>query len=246
MRIDDKVVVITGAESGIGRAIAVACAAQGARLALAGLDRSGLRETADLAGGNDSLIVPVDICDRAVVAQLYDKINAKFGQLDAVVANAGITLPKMSVLDMNDGDWDKMVSVNLTETYNTVIVGARRLVAQGRGGSIIATGSSTVLRGMAGLTPYIATKAGVHGLMRQLALELASHRIRVNTLVPGTTATALARSLPGHLEAAITALPMGEPVEPEELGRFVAFALSNAMPHMTGSNLCIDSGRIIA
>lgn len=246
MRIDDRVVVVTGAESGIGRAIALACAAQGARLGLAGLDVGGLEETANLATGAQCLVQPVDICDRKAVAALFDEVQGEFGSLDAVVANAGVALPKTPALELDDDAWDKVVAVNLTGTYNTVIAAARRLAAQGKGGSIIATGSSTALRGMEGLTPYVAAKAGVHGLMRQLALELAPHRIRVNTLVPGTTATALARAMPGHLEAAASALPLGEPVEPEELGRYVAFALSDAMPHMTGAMLCVDSGRVIA
>ena len=246
MRIDGRIVVVTGAESGIGRAISLACAAQGARLALVGLDVRGLEETAALAEGAQCLVQPVDICDRAAVAALFDRVEEEFGGLDAAVANAGVALPKTPVLELDDAAWDKVVAVNLTGTYNTVIAAARRLVEQGKGGSIIATGSSTALRGMEGLTPYVAAKAGVHGLMRQLALELAPHRIRVNTLVPGTTATALARAMPGHLEAAASALPMGEPVEPEELGRYVAFALSDAMPHMTGSMLCVDSGRVIA
>jgi NAD(P)-dependent dehydrogenase (short-subunit alcohol dehydrogenase family) len=246
MRIDGKVVIVTGAESGIGRAIAESCALEGASLVLAGLSREGLEETAHRTGGARTLVVPVDICDRADVARMIGDTLAHFGRLDGVVANAGIALPKRPILETSDEDWDRTISVNLTGTYNTVIAAARALAAQGSGGSIIATGSSTALRGMAGLTPYVASKAGVHGLVRQLALELAPHRIRVNTLVPGTTATALARSLPGHLEAAAQALPFGSVVEPEELGRYVAFALSDAMPHMTGSLLCIDSGRTIA
>lgn len=246
MRIDGKVIIVTGAESGIGRAIALACADQGARLVLAGLDTAGLEETAALIPEADRLVAPVDICDRPALAAMVRAAAARFGALDAIVANAGIALPKTPVLELADDAWDKVISVNLTGTWNTIIAGARLLVAQGRGGSIIATGSSTALRGMPGLTPYVAAKAGVHGLVRQLALELAPHRIRVNTLVPGTTATPLALALPGHLEAAAAALPMGEVVAPEELGRYVAFALSDALPHMTGSMLCVDSGRTIA
>ncbi|MNL64054.1 3-alpha-(or 20-beta)-hydroxysteroid dehydrogenase [compost metagenome] len=99
---------------------------------------------------------------------------------------------------------------------------------------------------MPGLMAYVAAKAGIHGMMRLLALELAPHRIRVNTLVPGTTATALAQSNPGHIERAAASLPMGEVAEPSELGRYVAFAISDALPHMTGAQLTVDSGRSIA
>lgn len=246
MRLDGKVIVVTGAETGIGRAIAECCAAKGASVALAGLSVEGLEETAQNIAIGRSLVVPVDICDRSAVTAMIANTQTHFGRLDGVVANAGIALPKKPVLETPEEDWDKVISVNLTGTYNTVIAAARALVAQGLEGSIIATGSSTALRGMAGLTPYVAAKCGVHGLMRQLALELAPHRIRVNTLVPGTTATALARALPGHLEAAAQTLPFGEVVEPGELGRYVAFALSDAMPHMTGALLCVDSGRTIA
>lgn len=246
MRLDGKVVVVTGAESGIGRAIALACAEQGAHLMLAGLDADGLAQTGALAGSAKVAWQVTDICARPQVADLISGTVRRFGRLDAMVANAGVALARTAVLDLDDAEWDRVVAVNLTGTYNTVIAAARALVAQDQGGAIIATGSSTALRAMAGLTPYTAAKAGVHGLMRQLALELAPHRIRVNTLVPGTTATPLAKALPGHLEAAALALPMGAPVEPEELGRYVAFALSDAMPHMTGSLLTLDSGRTVA
>jgi NAD(P)-dependent dehydrogenase (short-subunit alcohol dehydrogenase family) len=246
MRIDGKVVIVTGAESGIGREIAVECAKQGASLVLAGLLVEGLEETARTIGSDRTLVVRVDICDRSAITNLITETLARFDRIDGLVANAGIALPKKPILDTLDEDWDRTVAVNLTGTFNTVIAVARALVAQGSGGSIIATGSSTALRGMTGLTPYVAAKAGVHGLMRQLALELAPHKIRVNTLVPGTTATPLARALPGHLEAAAQTLPLGSVVEPEELARYVAFALSDALPHMTGSLLCVDAGRTIA
>lgn len=246
MRIDGKVIIVTGAESGIGRAIAESCALMGASVTLGGLSRKGLEETAQSIGADRVLVAPVDICDRSAIAGMIADTMARFGRLDGVIANAGIAFPKRPILETPDEDWDKTISVNLTGTYNTVLAAARALVAQGSGGSIIATGSSTALRGMAGLTPYVAAKSGVHGLMRQLALELAPHRIRVNTLVPGTTATALARAMPNHLEAAAQTLPLGSVVEPEELGRYVAFALSDAVPHMTGALLCVDSGRTIA
>lgn len=243
MRLDGKVVVVTGAESGIGRQVALSCAAEGATVIAAGLDEAGLAETVRMGA---ALAQVADIRDRPAVSGLMRLAQERFGRLDAVVANAGVTLTRKPVLEISDAEWDFILSVNLTGTCNTVIAAARALVVQGNGGSIIATGSSTVLRGMTGLTPYVVAKSGVHGLMRQLAAELAPHRIRVNTLVPGTTATPLAQAIPGHLEAAAAALPMGEVVDPEELGRYVAFALSDALPHMTGALLCVDSGRTVA
>ena len=246
MRLDGKVVVVTGAESGIGRAIAKACAIQGASVVLSGLNTEGLSQSAAGMADGRTTICPVDIRLRASVDELFRHAMDHFGRIDAVVANAGVAPPKKPALEVTDEEWNSSISVNLTGTYNTVTAAGRILVAQGKGGSIIATGSSTAVRAMPGLLAYSAAKAGLHGLMRQLALELAPYKIRVNTLVPGTAATELARAMPGHLEHAATVLPMGEVVEPDELGRYVAFAISDAVPHMTGAMLSVDSGRTIA
>lgn len=100
-----------------------------------------------------------------------------------------------------------MLAVNLAGTFLTLAAAARRLVAQGGGGSLIATGSSSVLKPVTGLAPYAAAKGGVHALMHALALELAPWRIRVNTLVPGTTATEATRAMPGYLDDVARALP---------------------------------------
>lgn len=246
MRLDGKVVVVTGAESGIGRAIAKACATQGACVVLSGLNAEGLAQSAAGMAVGKVTTCPVDIRLRTSVDEMFRHAMERFGRIDVVVANAGIAPPKKPALEVTDGEWEESISVNLTGTYNTVSAAARILVAQAKGGSIIATGSSTAVRAMPGLLAYSAAKAGLHGLMRQLALELAPHKIRVNTLVPGTAATELARAIPGHLEQAATVLPMGEVVEPDELGRYVAFAISDAVPHMTGAMLSVDSGRTIA
>lgn len=177
---------------------------------------------------------------------LFERASSTSGRLDGVIANAGIAGVKTPALELSLSEFERLVAINLTGTFNTVTEAARMMVRQGGGGSIIATGSSTVLRAMPGLMGYTAAKAGVHAMIENLALELAPHGIRLNTLVPGTTATPLARAMPGHLEAAAKSLPMGEVVEPEELARYVAFVLSDAAPHLTGSLLKIDSGRTIA
>ena len=250
MRIDGKVVVVTGADGGIGREIALCSAESGAQLVLSGLSAEGLIATkkaiASLPDAQEAMCLPVDITDRDAVNAVLDSAQRAFGRIDAVVANAGIITPQKSALDITEQEWQQTINVNLTGTFNTVQAAARLLVAQGHGGTIIATGSSTAVRVMPGFLPYVTAKAGIHGMMRLLALELAPHRIRVNTLVPGTTATPLAQSIPGHLEKAASALPMGEVVEPKELGRYVAFVISDALPHMTGAQLTVDSGRSIA
>lgn len=250
MRIDGKIVVLTGAEGGIGREIAVCCAEAGAQLVLSGLSAEGLSETKEAIAGlpdaSEAVCFQVDITNRDAVNAMLDSVQKAFGRIDAVVANAGIITPQTSVLDITERDWQQNIAVNLTGTFNTVQAAARLLVAQGHGGTIIATGSSTAVRVMPGFLPYVTAKSGIHGMMRLLALELAPHHIRVNTLVPGTTATALAQSISGHLEKAASSLPMGEVVEPKELGRYVAFAISDAVPHMTGAQLIVDSGRSIA
>lgn len=247
MLLVDKVVVVTGAESGIGRATAQACAEQGASLVVAGLDAGRLDEAAAAieAAGASALAVPTDIASAEAVARLFDAALERFGHIDGVVANAGIIGARKAVVELTLEDWRQVLDVNLTGTFLTVMEAARVLVRQGQGGSIIATGSSTALRPVSGLLPYVASKGGVHALMQSLALELAPHRIRVNTLVPGTTATDATRAMPGYLDQVAQSLPMGEVVDATELGRYVAFALSDQLPHLTGAHLKIDAGRTI-
>lgn len=197
------------------------------------------------AAGASALAVPTDIASAEAVARLFDAALERFGHINGVVANAGIIGARKAVVELTLEDWRQVLDVNLTGTFLTVMEAARVLVRQGQGGSIIATGSSTALRPVSGLLAYVASKGGVHALMQSLALELAPHRIRVNTLVPGTTATDATRAMPGYLDQVAQSLPMGEVVDAAELGRYVAFALSDQLPHLTGAHLKIDAGRTI-
>jgi NAD(P)-dependent dehydrogenase (short-subunit alcohol dehydrogenase family) len=246
--LQDKTVVVTGAESGIGRAIALACAEAGARVCAAGLMAEGLKETVAKAqprNGGRIVDFALDIRDPKQVAALFDFVLAELGPLDAVVANAGvIALGAFDEISLEE--WERIVSVNLTGTFLTLSHAARVLIKQGQGGSLIATGSSTAVRAIPNCAAYIASKGGVHAMMQALALELGKHKIRVNTLVPGQTATPPLRAIPNYLENAAKILPLQEVAEPDELARFVAFALSDALPHMTGTLLKVDSGRTIA
>lgn len=247
MDLSGKVVVVTGAESGIGRAIAEAVAAAGGAVVLAGIAADRLAEAAGglSADGRSVLAVPTDVRDPAAVAHLFEAACARFGRIDAAVANAGIIGARKAVTDLTPADLAEVLAVNLTGTFLTLAEGARRLIAQGEGGSLMATGSSTALKPVPGLAPYAASKGGVHALMHALAVELAPWRIRVNTLVPGTTATDATRAMPGYLDEVARALPLGAVTEPEELARYAVFALSDAAPRMTGSLLKIDAGRTL-
>lgn len=247
MGLSGKIVVVTGAESGIGKAISLACAAEGASIVVAGLVTEKLHATAEEIRnrGAKSVAVETDISNPESVAKLFEVAQHAFGRIDAAVANAGIIGDQTPALDMTLDNWKRTIDVNLTGTFLTVTEAARVLVKLGGGGSILATGSSTALKPVAGLMGYAASKGGVHAMMHALAVELAPYRIRVNTLVPGTTSTEATRNMPGYLERVAQSLPLGSVVEADELGRYAAFVLGDSLPHLTGSQLKLDAGRTL-
>lgn len=244
-RLAKKVIIVTGAESGIGRAITLRCAAEGARITAAGLVEAGLKETARLAG-SDGIVLPLrtDVRDPDQVQAMVERTVSEFGRLDAAVANAGGALaPPATLMETDLDGWKLTVDTNLTGAFLTLRAAARVLVAQGKGGSLLATGSSTAIRPMPYMYSYMAAKAGIHQLMRALAVDLAPHRIRVNTIVPGGTATGPVLAIKDYAERNFPTVPMKELVRPEEIAAIVAFALSDEAPHMTGTLLKVDSGR---
>ncbi len=248
-RLQGKIFMVTGAESGIGRAITLRCLSEGAAVTAAGIDVEGLAETVELArdAGDDGriLVQEIDVRDADGIQFMTDRTIDHFGGLDGAVANAGIVQSQRPFTEIPLEDWDAIIRVNLTGVFVTLQTAARALLNQGGGGSLLATGSSTAVRVATGLAPYIASKGGVHAMVEALALELAEHRIRVNTIVPGTTRTPLTTAMPGYLERVEPTLPMKAAVEPEELAALAAFALSDEAPHMTGTLLKVDSGRTL-
>lgn len=243
-----KVVCVTGGESGIGRCIAMACAQAGASVCVAGFDATRINGVvAEIqALGRQALGMVTDIRDPAQVDAMIAAVDHQWGRLDAAFANTGGTQASGPTHETSLAEWDAGVKLNLTGTFLTLTAAARYLVRQGEGGVLMATGSSTAVRVVPDACTYIAPKAAVHALVSIMALELAPHRIRVNALIPGPTDTPALRAIPGHAERAAASVPLGELVDPAEIGRLAAFAASDALRHMTGTQLCIDSGRIIA
>ena len=245
-RLEGKVVVITGAESGIGRAMAEHCAAAGAKVMIAALDGDAGQRVADgirRCGGAASA-AQTDVRDPAQIERSLDAAASEFGALDGVIANAGVASPATPFVDLDTATWTRALETNLTGTFLTLQAGARRLIAAERGGALIATGSSTVFRPHTGRhLAYVAAKGGVHAMIRALAMELAPHRVRVNGIAPGLSDTPGVHAVPGYAEEGLQIVPMGELVPPAELGALAAHMLSDDALHMTGSIVRLDAGR---
>jgi NAD(P)-dependent dehydrogenase (short-subunit alcohol dehydrogenase family) len=249
-RLAGKAIVVTGGESGIGRAIVLRCLREGASATIAGINRDDIEQTltdAREAGADDRVQAIVTDVTRAdqVHAAIHGTVS-KFGRFDAAIANAGAFSTHTRFGEWDIADWERVVAVNLTGVFYVLHAAAQVLVEQGRGGSLLATGSSTGIRPIPGLVPYVASKGGVHMMLRGLAVELAPHRIKVNTIVPGMAETRPVTSQQGYIEAGLKAVPMNEIVKPDELAAFVAFSLSDEAPHMTGTLLKVDAGRTSA
>ena len=247
-RLANKVFAITGAESGLGRAMALRAASEGAKVAVAGLDTQGLDETVASMSNFEGtgVAIPTDVTKPEQIVALVDGTVGEFGRLDGAIANAGAFNEWTSFQDWDLADWNRVLAVNLTGVFLTLQAAAKVLLAQGEGGSLLATGSSTAIRPAPNLLPYVSSKGGVHQMMRALAVELAPHKIRVNTIGPGMARTPPVENVDGYIDAGLKAIPMGEIVEPEEIAALVAFALSDEAPHMTGTLLKVDAGRTSA
>ena len=242
-----KVVFVTGAETGIGRAIALRAAEDGASVTAAGINADGLVETMELArqvgAGERFQTMVVDIREDDQVQGMVNETVARFGRLDGAVANAGVMIERRPFIESTHEEWHYVLSVNLHGTFRTLQAATRVLRKQGQGGDLLITTSSNAVRPGPQASSYVASKGAIHQLVRALAIELAPEMIRVNAIVPGLALPPGTISRKGHIERGLKNLPMGEIVMPEEIAALVAFALSGEAPHMTGTDLKIDSGR---
>jgi 3-oxoacyl-[acyl-carrier protein] reductase len=246
MRLLGKVALVTGAQQGIGRAIALALAADGADVGVNYLDD---RAAADaVAGeirtrGRRAVLVPGDVSRAEEAQQMVATVATGLGPLDVLVNNAGI-FPRSPFLDLREDEWTRVLDVNLKGSFLCAQAAARAMVSGARPGAIVNL-ASVAMRGTPLGVHYAASKAGVVGLTRAMALALAPHAIRVNAIAPGLTDTAQPRY--GHTEAELRVLARDIPLEgrmarPEEIASVAVFLASEEARWITGQVIHVNGG----
>jgi 3-oxoacyl-[acyl-carrier protein] reductase len=250
MDLTGKIVLVTGAQEGIGRAMALEFAAAGADVAINWLNDANAAERiaeAARAGGRRALAVQADVGRIAEAQAMVATVERELGPVDILVNNAGV-FPRVPFLDMTESDWDHVLDVNLKGTFFCAQAAARAMVSAGRTGSIINLTSGAAYRGSPRGTHYCASKGGVLSLTRQMALELAPHRIRVNAIAPGLTDTAQPRygMSEEELAAAGRTIPLGRVARPEEIARAAVFLAADDAGFITGHTLHVNGGGYLA
>jgi NAD(P)-dependent dehydrogenase (short-subunit alcohol dehydrogenase family) len=244
MRLQGRVVAITGGALGIGRATAQLFAQEGAAVALGDTQvREAEGVAKEIVGlGGRAIAVGVDVGDTAQVQGYVDRVVAEFGRLDVMFANAGIA-HSAPFLEHAESDWQRVLRVNLTGVFLCGQIAARQMVRQGGGGRIIATASINGFRGVENLVGYNVAKAGVIEMIKTMAVELAPHRITVNAIAPAQIDTRLTRSFSDDAKARrVARIPLGRYGEVDEVAKAALFLASDDASYVTGHTLAVDGG----
>jgi len=239
----DKVAVVTGASRGIGRAIALKLAASGARVVLSARSQSALDDLAAAiaAAGGEALAVPTDIARTEDVENLFETALGRFGQVDILVNNAGITRDTLLVR-MKDADWDAVLETNLKGPFLCSRAAAKIMTKQ-RCGRIINISSVVGEMGNAGQANYCASKAGLIGLTKSMARELARRHVTVNAVTPGFIVTDMTEVLSDKVkEELLGQIPLGRFGEADDIAAAVVFLASDQAAYITGQVLGVNGG----
>ncbi|MCF6371296.1 SDR family NAD(P)-dependent oxidoreductase [Rhizobium halophilum] len=247
---DGKVVVVTGAGSGIGREAALQFSARGAYVFAADLNETGLNDTQRVAadaGGRLDISV-VDVSDEVQVEALFHLVEKDGGRLDAAFNNAGVTGRTSRIEDYPDDDFDRVIRINLKSVFLGIKQQVPLLLRSG-GGTIVNTASVAALTGPGDMSAYAASKHGVHGLTRVAAMENAARGIRVNTLAPGWTETPMVAANsaqnPAFAELVKKAIPAKRGGQPSEIAAAAVWLSSSESSYVMGQMIVVDGGMTI-
>ena len=243
MRLKGKKVLITGAAQGIGKAIALMMAKEGADIAISDINLELATQTADelKSIGVQTLAIEGNVADMESAEAMVSKTVEGLGGIDILVNNAGITRDTL-ILRMKEEDWDAVINVNLKGTFNCTKAAVKKMSKQ-RSGKIVNIASIVGLMGNAGQANYSASKAGVIGLTKTAAREFASRGININAVAPGFIATAMTDAIPEKAKNELTAqIPMGKLGSSEDVAEAVLFLSSPSSDYITGQVISVNGG----
>jgi 3-oxoacyl-(acyl-carrier-protein) reductase len=246
MTLKDKVALVTGAGRGIGEAIALTLAREGAHIIVNDFDQAGAQATVAKveALGRQALADGANIADRGQVKALFQSIKDTFGRLDILVNNAGITRDGL-LLKLSEEHWDQVMAVNLKGVFNCTQLAAEMMREQAYG-KIVNLSSASAQMGNIGQVNYAASKAGVIGMTKTLAKELAKFNINVNAVAPGFILTPMTEAVPDKVkDYLIKGIPLGRAGSPEDVADAVSFLVSEKSAYITGQVIACNGGMYV-
>ncbi|NQS90369.1 3-oxoacyl-[acyl-carrier-protein] reductase [Patescibacteria group bacterium] len=242
MKLKNKVAIVTGGARGIGKAICLQLAKEGAKIVIFDLmDELALKVAEEIRKkGGECLAIPMDVTSICSVEQAVEKVIDKFKRVDILVNNAGITKDKL-ILRMKEEDWDKVIQVNLKGAFNCLKV-VLKFMSRQRYGRIVNISSVIGLRGNVGQANYAASKAGLIALTKSAAKEFARRGITVNAIAPGFIQTSMTQKLLSIRKDLLNQIPLGRVGKPEEVAGLVSYLVSEDVAYITGETVRIDGG----
>lgn len=246
MRVKDKVVIITGGGSGIGKETGILFAKEGAKVVVGDVNEKAGAETVELIknAGGDAIFTKLDVSNREQTRQAIKDTIAEYGRIDVLINNAGIIQDAL-VVKMTEEQWDKVVNINLKGPFNCIQAVVEQMIAQG-GGVILNISSIVALYGNVGQTNYAATKAGLVGMTKTLAKELGKKGIRVNAIAPGFIYTPMTATVPEKiLEMMKEKTPLKRLGTPADVANALLFLASDDASFINGAVISVDGGLLL-